>query len=334
MNFLFTADLHLSDNQLEGYRWLVFPYLRKVVKQRSISDLFILGDLTNQKDNHSGRFVSRMVFELIRLSKLTIVHILKGNHDYTDPESPFFGFTGELGEGRIRYYSDPTTVTCGGKEFLMLPHTRTPKEDWTEIPHSGLDYVLVHQCIKGAESENGAVMDGVSPSMFESFDKGTKIFAGDIHVPHKVGRVEYIGAPHPIHFGDSYKPRIVVDGDDKRIDLYPSSIRRMKVKVSSPEKLSDLKADSGDHLRVVLSITRAQFHEWGELTKRVTEICEKRGFVLFGVELQERKRVLLNSAEAPKEIEVRKPGEVFDLFCDGRGDIDEYTKSVGQELIK
>jgi calcineurin-like phosphoesterase family protein len=333
MSFLFTADLHLSDNPSEEYRWSLIDFLIGEINKRSVSDLFVLGDLTNKKDNHSGKFVTRLVSALLSLSEVAKVHLLKGNHDYTDPESPFFGFTSDLGDGRIRYYSHPTQISVKNSYIVLLPHTRNPEVDWKEVKFRGIDLVLIHQCIKGALSENGMTMDGLPTDYFRKASDSTQILAGDIHVPQTIGGVEYIGAPYPIHFGDSFKPRILFMKGGKRTEIYPPSIRRFKVKVSTPEKLLDIETDPGDHIKVVLSISRSQFHEWDRLKKEITEICSEKKVVLFGIELKERKRISLKATENPKDVITKTDGEMFDAFCDGRADVDKFTRSVGKELI-
>ena len=40
------ADLHLTDNPLEEYRWKVFDWLEDLKEEYDIDDIFLLGDIT------------------------------------------------------------------------------------------------------------------------------------------------------------------------------------------------------------------------------------------------------------------------------------------------
>jgi UDP-2,3-diacylglucosamine pyrophosphatase LpxH len=120
--FLFTADLHLTHRAADAYRWEVFPWLRKQLEVTRASTLFILGDLTDLKDNHPASLVNRMVEELEKTAANTEVIILSGNHDYTDRDNPFFRFLGQI--PNVLFVHRPGIHRMHGKSILMLPHTK------------------------------------------------------------------------------------------------------------------------------------------------------------------------------------------------------------------
>ena len=137
--YLITTDLHLTDRSDEAYRWDIFPFLKKQATKHKTQHIFILGDLTDFKDNHSARLVNRIVEEVVGLTDYGGVTILKGNHDYVDPKTPFFMFLDGMSvdpygsEPVVRFVTDITKTKISNKRVLLLPHTRTPKEDWKGV---------------------------------------------------------------------------------------------------------------------------------------------------------------------------------------------------------
>src|SRR5258706_13941052 len=90
MSYLLVGDTHFSDRPKDAYRFGIFRWIHEQQKKYQPAATFILGDVCDRKDNHSAALVNQITNELNRLEKP--IFILKGNHDYTDPENPFFGF--------------------------------------------------------------------------------------------------------------------------------------------------------------------------------------------------------------------------------------------------
>ena len=79
MNWLLSADLHLSDRARDSHRFGLFPWLKKQQQKNKVDATFLLGDLTQEKDRHSSALVNRIVEELLTLTPP--VYVLRGNHD-------------------------------------------------------------------------------------------------------------------------------------------------------------------------------------------------------------------------------------------------------------
>src|SRR5882724_7118261 len=94
MKWLLTSDLHLSDKPRDAYRFGLFPWLAKQQKAHNVDAIFILGDLTENKDRHSAKLVNQTIESLLTLRPP--VYILRGNHDGIDPGSPFFKFVNSI----------------------------------------------------------------------------------------------------------------------------------------------------------------------------------------------------------------------------------------------
>lgn len=211
-----TADLHLTANPRDEYRWGVFRLLRELAADARDPRIAILGDLTDAKDRHPARLVNRVVSEIAKLAEVARVYVLAGNHDYVERSECFFSFLNHLHNVRF-VHTRPRLVRWGGHRVLLAPHM--PPDAREELaaalqrsnPVSGepepYSLVLMHQTVAGSVASNGARLDGLPPGLFGGHGV---VLSGDVHVPQRVGPVEYVGSPYPVRFGDGADYRVVV----------------------------------------------------------------------------------------------------------------------------
>lgn len=286
MASLLLADLHLDDKIRNSYRWDIFPWLVQQVKEYGITTIYIAGDITDVKDRHAAKFTNRVVTELLELGQHCQVVMTMGNHDYIDPMQPFFGFLDGL--PGLSYIHQPMVhedPELG--ELLMLPHSRTPEADFGDIAFGDFAAVFTHQSVIGAvASEFYEIAHGLSHRFF---DESRKTWAGDIHCPQVHGKLEYIGSPYHVHFGDLYEPRaVLLDGDATQIakELRPPSPQRVTLRVNDVAELDNYGLLEGDQVKVNLKLDRSDVHRWSVLRKRVREVCTKNGWRFFGCQLE------------------------------------------------
>src|SRR6185369_7805029 len=91
---LILADTHFSDRAQDAHRFGLFNWLLRQQQRHSVDATFILGDITERKDNHSATLVNRIVEGLTQLTPP--VYVLMGNHDFIDPTSPYFKFISNI----------------------------------------------------------------------------------------------------------------------------------------------------------------------------------------------------------------------------------------------
>ena len=309
MKILITSDLHLTSRPQDEYRWGIFRWLRVQALNREVDMICILGDVTDKKDQHPARLVNRLVSGLVELHDETKAQIcvLKGNHDYTDPKVPFFAFADHL-DG-IDFVTEPTSGTFGeGGVLLFLPHTKSYRGDWAEYDFSDYHLIFLHQTISGAIASNGfELTEGVPSSIFSEKKTRAVVVSGDIHVPQKVGRVTYCGSPHPVHFGDTFDPRVLLytDGDLSSIDR--ATIRKPVLTYQGAPSLEDEELDAGDQIKVVVILKREELGEWRNYRQQIIDFCAEKRVILGGVRMEEEERA---SGEliAPK---TREPDSEF-----------------------
>jgi hypothetical protein len=195
---LLTCDWHLSDNPRDAYRFGAVEQIRKLISENHVDDLFILGDLTDHPGGHSAAFTNRIVELLAAIGVVCHVHILRGNHDASDPSVPFFRFINCI--PGCRYVTELIGWEAEGHRVLMVPNGA-----WPQPLPDGFDMVFAHQTFAGAKAEHGTTLNGLRLPLVSG-----PIFSGDVHVPQRQGMVTYIGAPTLMRFGDTYKPRVLL----------------------------------------------------------------------------------------------------------------------------
>lgn len=320
---LITGDLHLTNNPRDEYRWDLFRSLRKLAKKHEAWHLVVLGDITDKKDRHSGRLVNRIVDAFDRLKRAGIsVYALKGNHDYDqDPSCPFFRFL-------PGFITEPKALPVGDVPCLFVPHVRkTDGYEWPKVPE-GTRFVFCHQTFVGAVVENGTSMDGLSEAIFAVPD-GCEVVSGDIHVPQRLKRVVYAGAPYPVRFGDTYEPRVLLFNGSKLVSLPRATVRKVSVVVRSSEDLDSLDLKEGDQAKITVRLRRRDLVDWPAIREKVLKWSGRSGVRLEACRVEARKP---KGQRVTDRASLRTPEQLFQAFCEARGVERAYVKA-GEDLI-
>lgn len=326
MRYLLTGDLHLTDRAKDEYRFGVFPWLNEQQKKYNVDATFLLGDLTDKKDCHSAKLVNRIISELGKLTKPVI--ILKGNHDYIDPENPFFRFLDVL--NGVAFVSKPESI----EGVMCIPHIRDENE-FVKACHDAKatkpDYLFLHQCIDGAVSESGAPLTGFKTSAIADVAPRYGCYAGDIHKPQKVGPVQYVGAPYHIRFGDNFDPRALLLDNGKEVNLYYECPRKWAITIRGPEDILRNKAlFEGDQIKLTVEMTREEAGEWKSVKAKVIEACKQKGLEVTGPDLKisgltiQRDRISTEKAT---------PRDVVASFCNVEK-LSQARKQVGLDFVR
>ena len=295
MRTIATGDWHLTDNPKDSYRWGIFPWLVEQVKEHKVDRLALLGDVTDAKDHHSEVLANRLVDELAMLARHCEIIWSPGNHDGQQEGRPFFRFADHV--ARLTVLTKPEAT--GG--CLFLPNTRDYKTAWSKLHFDHYNYIYCHQTFEGCLSENGMRLPGIPHNAFGK----TKalIYSGDIHSPQIVStkpRIEYVGAPYRIRFGDSFKPRLLLIDDSPRSqkDLHFPTMNKFLLEIDADDPLASLKkkiaklgAAEGDQLKIRIVLSRADYPRWAQLKEAAKQIGEKAGLEIFGPELRADNRV-------------------------------------------
>ena len=279
MSFLLTADLHLTDNASDEYRWSVFEQLHAIGKKHKCTTIYILGDVTDRRDRHSAQLVNRLTQELRRLLTAGFrVEILLGNHDLPVYGEPYWkALNYSFGENSgLRVITRPEV----SHDFLLLPFSADPLKDWAKINFAQNRYIFMHQTLKGSVAANGQELRG---DQLPELPPRAKVFSGDVHVPQKKGPITYIGTPYPIDFGDEYAHRfILLKPPAGVVDIPLNTIKKKMLRVSSANDLIQqcLSLTAGDQIAVKASIPLQQIQYWSAEENTIREWCAERGIAI------------------------------------------------------
>ena len=329
---LLVSDIHLNDSLQDNYRWRIFNYLAKAIEKYKVTHVVVLGDITDSKDHHSALLVNKVVERFRDLAFLCPVIVLRGNHDCIDADVAFFRFLDY--HPNTKFISKPTEMKLCGKRALFLPHTSSREGYNGEYDFRNYDWIFCHQTFHGVRGENGRALPGISPTVF-AHCKG-RVYSGDVHVPQRLGRVEYVGAPYHLIFGGTnFIPRIILDGGNEMQEVLLKTTRKHTIVINSPEQLEDIKLREGDHIKCDLRLFRSDFGKWDEYRKEIKHIADKANITLCGVRLVEREKKKVNVEDADKRFYLASPKDIFNGYCHNNQDrIDAVLRAAGEECLR
>ena len=323
---LITSDLHLTDRARDKYRFGLFKFLAKQQEKYNVDATFLLGDITDSKDRHSSILVNRIVDELTGLKPP--VYVLLGNHDYTNPESPYFKFLNCI-EG-IRFITKPTfnkrlgiafVPHCGDQATFDAAVRQMPSKPFMFLGHNTFD---------GAKAETGSRLSGLRASPIESLG-ATLSYSGDVHVPQQCGPVAYVGAPYHVRFGDQFEPRVLLIRGERETDLHFDCPRKLSLTIRNASELLENKSiRPSDQVKLFVNLGREERVEWQHHKRQIIAACQKLGVEIYGVELNVTN--IQGTITKAAEIRDASPAKIVEAFC-RREKVPHNIKEVGLELI-
>lgn len=313
MSSVWASDLHLNDTQRDQYRWDLLPWLDELAFEKRVDFVGLAGDLTDAKDRHPASLVNR-IGDFFAKSKNEWI-IVAGNHDYISPDNPFFRFLDHF--PNVTWVTNPwgegIPVDSARRKTLFLPATRGWELVWGPYLNEKWEYIFCHGTFEGTTAENGFLLPGGIPRK-PLLDTGAMIFSGDIHTPQVLEeRLEYIGCPYRVHFGDAFSPRVIYFAREIE-DIIPPMVSRHVVTIGRAEDLEKFpEVREGDQVKLRVRLRRAEFPNWRGLRSEIVAAAEALGWQVCGVELSERPSVRLKLSE-PQETapdQVRKEPEQY-----------------------
>jgi hypothetical protein len=321
MTWLLTADLHLTDRPKDSYRFGLFRWLRRQQQDHTTTATFILGDITDRKDNHSSALVNKIVEELLSLKPP--IYILRGNHDCIDPTNPYFGFLSYI-EG-VHFVTEPTLLR--EYDLAMIPHQRDESSFAQTCASLPASHYMLHQTFDGAIAETGGRLTGFSTSPID-LKQPLRVWAGDIHRPQTVNCVAYVGSPFQVRFGDDFTPRVLLVRNTIERDLFFPCLKKWSLTMTDPNDLHSYAMQRGDQVKITMRLTREEVVGWAAQRRAVLAICKSLGVDVFGLDME-----VIGGAGRRVKVKVINPADVFNAFCVTEN-VASNVKQVGQEILK
>lgn len=207
---LILADLHAgvrsdSDIFLKNFEDLFGMFLPKIIIDNSVSKVFILGDIFDNRNYINGKTLYTVLttFKKFLKSHLEIeVYLLIGNHDL------YYKNTREINSlkiledkySNVHIISEVTRKRIFNRDVVLCPWV-IDKTDLEAVFKDPADLCLGHFEINGFEMISGfKESNGLSQSLFNTKFKLT--FSGHFHVRNEEGRIIYVGNPYQLTWND------------------------------------------------------------------------------------------------------------------------------------
>lgn len=322
---LLISDLHFTSKPQDEYRWGLFDKLNELMLNRPLNDIYILGDLTDAKDNHSAALVNRLVDNLTSLAKsVKSVKILRGNHDGINVENPYFEFLKHI--PNLEYIKAPLNWSTE----LFLPHSRNPEEDWKDIDFTNR-IVYAHVSVDGAVYETGMVSS--APVSADIFKNAILAFSGDIHSPQTIGNLNYVGCPYRVRFNDRFMGGgIILNLDNHKWERIEFNFpHRWTVEVTSVRELeTNINCEgmrAGDQIKVRLHLNQDNMSDWRQIKEDCRMLLVERGIELCAFEMIKDYQETIHL-----QADVNRQFTDFDGYCKKQQITPELVQ-VGKEIV-
>lgn len=322
MRILVTSDWHLTTNPLDEYRWKFVEGLAEFCKEENIDKIYFLGDLTEKTNNHSAVLVNRIID---CLQKLPPMILLKGNHDYVDPKTPFFRFISLYKDKLI--YNKQTILDNN----LFIPHG-VSLDEVSLYDLSYFNYIFVHEDFKGSTYENGVP----SPSKKDiSLFNSALVFSGHIHKPQQIGNLTYVGSPYPIKFCDEdWQYRMYILDSDTVETIYNDYPYRLNFRVSDIEefklKIETMKLQPSDQMKVIFQIKESDAYLVDRWKSEVKIVCDAHEIILCGISTE-----LIDSEDKYTNItsKIKRKKDYLDGYIK-REQVGEKSSTIARQLVE
>lgn len=249
------ADLHIGIHQNSIFwhettlKWAA--WLKQDLEQKSIQDIFILGDLYHYRDEIAVNTI-HVVNEILKLWSNFNIVIIVGNHDafYKD-RSDINSLSILNGWKNITIISTATDTKLFGKNCAFLPWGA----DVTDIQKA--DIIFGHLEIESFKMNSFKLCDHGMKTK-DLLNKAPLILTGHFHLrderKYDKGTIVYVGNPFEMDFGDtgSTKGYYILDLNDSSYEFHENKNSPKHKKVTLTD-LTQLKSLSGNDAQEIFN---------------------------------------------------------------------------------
>jgi DNA repair exonuclease SbcCD nuclease subunit len=232
-NVLLFSDLHIhphkkSLNRLEDCLKII-PWVFEEAKKNNVKNIIFGGDFFHDRHKIDIYTYQRAYDTLSQSIKNTNINIwlLLGNHDLWFYENsdissvyPFASING------VHVISKPSRIKIDSLNWDFLPFTQNPinslkilnefpGEKQCLIGHIALNQAKMHKGVYASDIvvEHEGDLTPVDSDIFSEYEQ---VFLGHFHSEQKINsKVEYIGSPLQLSFGEAFEEKHLIILDDK-----------------------------------------------------------------------------------------------------------------------
>ncbi len=197
----------------------------ELAESEGASAIFVLGDLFDKAA--PAMETIRVVAETLKswASESRPVFVMPGNHDAYDKAGAktTLELFRTLDLPNIHIMDGGKVATFDEVVFWALPWV--PDVCVSQIvagfpvEEDTVDVCLIHQTVDGCVDGKRSLSSPLKESALDAFDV---VFSGHIHQPQRIGRVQYLGSPLQLRFGDDGKRGVYTfDLDELAVEFHP-----------------------------------------------------------------------------------------------------------------
>jgi len=233
-------------------------FLYKILeKNPEISDLFILGDVFDNRNILNVKTINLALRIFQHLSERVRIHCLLGNHDvyYTKSKKIHSLDIFNIFD-TVAVYSDISTIAIDNRKILLIPWIQTAEDREAAISaiksakENDIDLILTHNSINNFEmvrhyQERNGLLQEIFP---------VRTFAGHFHLRDTKGNVTYVGSPYEITWNDAgnQKGVYIVNLRNMEEKFIPNEISPKHIKIYTSQAEQDFSTLTGHFIKIII----------------------------------------------------------------------------------
>lgn len=257
---LIIGDTHLGlgyPNSVDKWFKVHQEYFEKfliplVEKEMTTDDIIIhCGDLFDNRSVVPINILNYAQNLLEKLSKISPLHILIGNHDlYTKSSNDVNTVKLYKYIPNITVYEQPTKINFGGKSILMLPWVEKKQDQINFLKKfKSADYLFCHSDLNGARMHLTSVAHKNSDKIdVEEFSGYKNVYSGHIHILQVNKNFTFVGNNFEMDRNDinNQKGIFIIDLDNNQEKFIPNEIspKYRKIYLRNQEDIENLESVS------------------------------------------------------------------------------------------
>ncbi|HUU86619.1 MAG TPA: metallophosphoesterase [Candidatus Glassbacteria bacterium] len=316
------GDLHFgkhgNDEKYLNFqsKWFVEELIPTIEKERC-SSLIFMGDVFDNRNSMNILVMNAVRTLFSKLVKKYKVFIIVGNHDTYYRDTNDVNSVSFLEDIGVKVFKDITELTIENRKFLFIPWVIPDNVSKLEIllAHNNYDCVCGHLEINGFKKNHGLIHDsGLSPSLFSNCEK---VYSGHFHLRDIQGKINYIGTPCELDWGDYGEDKgfVLLDLETMNEQYVESTGIPRHVKLKS----KDLSLDAITREMIHHNFIDFQFHEGITESDKIEYMQKIEAFKPLS---------FIHSDESSHKLSVKNEEELKTNLKDTLGALVEYMKLI------
>lgn len=229
--YAITADFHIDNNRNLPYVLNTCDWMIKVLVEKHIEYLFILGDFVNSRFKIDVLALNKTIEILNAFQHPGIkVFLLLGNHERYFKATDFSVTSIQPFEKHCIVLNKVRVLSGENFNFYCVPNVETDEEFnkiIKELPITNpkqFNILYAHTDIKSAKTNdlyNIISKKGINADSLSHFDR---VFLGHFHARQQIGNITYVGSPVQLSHGEelSEKGLTIWNAEDNSVEFIPN----------------------------------------------------------------------------------------------------------------